>query len=537
MTSRLAILTLAGLVTACTDPADPTVDASPLADLAVDTVVADAGPTGPFTIVVLPDTQFYAQAFPAIFKAQTDWILAHREDQRIAFVLHEGDIVNFDFDEQWAVAAQSLHTLDGKVPYVLAAGNHDLSWKGGRLSRDADLMNHYFPASALAALPWPTGTFEPGRVESHYQVLEAAGSRWLVLALEYGPRDAVVEWADEVLTRYADLPAIVVTHAFLSDIHGRYNRTNKQPFWPCHDRMDLGGCNDGEDLWQKLLSRHDNVVFVFSGHVLHPGAGRLTSLHPSGRHTHQMLANYQTCADLPCTIPGSNTVTKGGDGFMRLVRVDPQARTATVETFSPSENLSRSEDAHRFVLSLDAQPGAPLTALAPRPPAKADVRPPPPRSAVGEVGRGASILVDRASQRPAIPEDRRPPPSLPQPADASGEGPEPRRCDGVQVILQGVEATGTAGSARRVRACLGGACETFAVDPSSLTCRPARAQGRVTCANDEGTLRLFFFAGLSAQQRVMVTAEDARGRRVFSADRTVAARHDGRCWSAVQLLR
>jgi len=481
---------LAALSSACVDPADPVVDAAAGADAWwADLAGAGGTPPGPFTIVVLPDTQFYAQAFPEIFKAQTDWILAHREDQRIAFVLHEGDIVNFDFDEQWAVAAQSLHALDGKVPYVLAAGNHDLSWKGGRLSRDADLLNHYFPASSLATLPWPTGTFEPGRMESHYQVLEAFGARWLVLALEHGPRDAVVEWADEVLSRHADLPAIVVTHAYLSDIFGRYNRTNKQPFWPCHDRMDLGGCNDGEDLWQKLLSRHDNVVFVFSGHVLHPGAGRLTSDHPSGRHTHQMLANYQTCADLPCTNPATGKATRGGDGFLRLVRIDPVARTATVETYSPYLNEKKTDDAHAFVLPLDAEPFTPRAAFAPRPRARAPLSP-----------------------------------TRPQP------------CDGVQVILQGVEATGTAASARQVRACLGGACESFTIDPDSLVCRPARPQGRISCANDEGLLRLFFFAGLSGRQRVRVTAEGAAGQRVFSADRTVAARSDGRCWTAVQPL-
>jgi 3',5'-cyclic AMP phosphodiesterase CpdA len=480
---------LALLAIACTDPTDdPIVDASVPPDAAADVAAGDGPPAAPFTIVVLPDTQFYAQAYPEIFKAQTDWILAHREDQRIAFVLHEGDIVNFDFDEQWAVAAQNLHTLDGKVPYVLAAGNHDLSWKGGRLGRDADLMNHYFPASALAALPWPTGTFEPGKIESHYQVLEAGGGRWLVLSLEYGPRDAVVEWADQVLTQYADLPAIVLTHAYLSDIFGRYNRTNKQPFWPCGDRMDLGGCNDGEDLWRKALSRHDNVMFVFSGHVLHPGAGRLTSDHPSGRRTHQMLANYQTCADVPCKNPVTGKMTQGGDGFLRLVRIDPAARTATVETYSPYLDEWKTDDAHKFVLPLDPQPFAPLAA-APLPRARAPL-------------------------------------SRPQPS-----------CDGVQVILEGVEAIGTATSARRVRACLDGACESFTIEPDSLRCLPGRAQSRVSCANDEGMLRLFFFERLSARQRITVSAEDGQGQRIFAAERMITARRDGRCWTAVQPLR
>jgi len=492
--SRPPLWSLLVLVPACTDPADPVVPPDPPdAALRVDAAVdrpppRDAGPPLPFTIVVLPDTQFYSEAFPDVWKAQIDWILAHREDERIAFVLHEGDIVNFDFDEQWAVASESLHALDGKVPYVLAPGNHDLTWKEGRLGRDADRFNQHFPAADLAALPWPTGSFPPGRMENHYQVLDAPGVRWLVLALEYGPRDAVVAWADEVLGRYPDLPAIVVTHAYLSDIRGRYNRTDQQPFWPCLDRMDLGGCNDGQDLWDKLISHHDNVVFVFSGHVLHPGVGRLTSEHPSGRHTHQMLANYQTCGSLPCNNPETGRATKGGDGFLRLVRVDPALRRAFVETYSPYTKTKMTDERQRFFLDLD---GAPL---------------------------GTTAAFSALPLQPVLPP------------------PRPRRCDGLHVILNGVEATGTAASAQRLRACLDGACESFTIDPTSLACRPARAQSSIGCANDEGVLRLFFFAGLSARQRVTVAAENAAGHAVFAGERMVPARRDGRCWTATATL-
>jgi Calcineurin-like phosphoesterase len=463
------------LAAACTDEAP---DAAPGA----------TAPPGPFTIVVLPDTQFYAQAYPEIFKAQVDWILGHREDERIAFVLHEGDIVNHDREEQWQVASASLHALDGKVPYVLAVGNHDLGWKEGRLVRDADLFNQHFPATDLAARPWPTGTFAPGRMENHYQVLDAAGARWLVLALEYGPRDAVVAWADEVLGRHADLPAIVLTHAYLSDIFGRYNRTNQQPFWPCRDLMDQDGCNDGEDLWQKLISRHDNVVFVFSGHVLHPGVGRLTSDHPSGRRTHQMLANYQTCGGLPCVNPQTGLETKGGDGFLRLVRVDPILRRALVESYSPYTDTQLTDDRQRFVLDLDGPPRAAGAALAP-------LRPP-----------------------------------------AVVAPPRPRGCDGLHVVLEGVEATGTPASARRVRACLDGACERFTIDPTTLACRPARPQSRISCVNEEGRLRLFFFAGLSARQKVAVSADDATGRAAYAVERMVPAHRAGGCWSALATL-
>ena len=81
--------------------------------------------------MVLPDTQYYAASFPDIFMKQTSWIVENRDAQQIAFVLHTGDIVDSDVPAQWTVASNSLHMLDGVVPYVIAAGNHDyaeLAW-------------------------------------------------------------------------------------------------------------------------------------------------------------------------------------------------------------------------------------------------------------------------------------------------------------------------------------------------------------------------------------------------------------------------
>ena len=42
---------------------------------------------------MLPDTQHYSEAFPAIFTSQTQWIVDNKEARNIVFVTHEGDIV------------------------------------------------------------------------------------------------------------------------------------------------------------------------------------------------------------------------------------------------------------------------------------------------------------------------------------------------------------------------------------------------------------------------------------------------------------
>ena len=47
----------------------------------------------PFTIAVLPDTQFYSESFPSIFNAQTDWIVAQRQARNIVFATQLGDLV------------------------------------------------------------------------------------------------------------------------------------------------------------------------------------------------------------------------------------------------------------------------------------------------------------------------------------------------------------------------------------------------------------------------------------------------------------
>ena len=58
---------------------------------------APANGADPFTVVVLPDTQYYTQADDRndlYFKGQTNWIVNNRQNLNLAFVLHVGDIQN-----------------------------------------------------------------------------------------------------------------------------------------------------------------------------------------------------------------------------------------------------------------------------------------------------------------------------------------------------------------------------------------------------------------------------------------------------------
>jgi hypothetical protein len=323
----------------------------------------DGGLGGGYSIVVLPDTQFYASRWPDIFAAQTQWIIENRQTEGIAFVLHTGDIVDVDDPIQWDRASQSLHVLDGQVPYVITAGNHDYKTFADRMG----MGSIYFPVSGFAASSWFRGTFEPEHIENSYSVFNIGAEQWLVIALEFGPRDEALAWADAILKQHSDAPAIVITHAYLAHDGQRYDHTNPaSPRFNPHDYAMAGqpasSINDGEEMWRKLIAPNSNVKLVFSGHDvsgvnLPPGtAALLTSTRPDGTRVHQVLANYQTCLGPPCETFSDGTTTQtvhGGDGYLRLLRFSPTDHTISVRTYSPYVDRSLSDPANQFVLDMN----------------------------------------------------------------------------------------------------------------------------------------------------------------------------------------
>ncbi|MEE2639117.1 MAG: metallophosphoesterase, partial [Planctomycetota bacterium] len=72
----------------------------------------DSNTGKPFTIAVLPDTQFYCDTrlklsakwgngdLRRYFFKQTEWVLANQERLNIAFLVHEGDLVQTDAPEE-----------------------------------------------------------------------------------------------------------------------------------------------------------------------------------------------------------------------------------------------------------------------------------------------------------------------------------------------------------------------------------------------------------------------------------------------------
>lgn len=296
---------------------------------------------GSWSLVLLPDTQCYSEKYPGLFLLQTRWIAKNKDKYNIRYVVGLGDVTNDNSDAQWRHAREAVGELDGAVPYALAAGNHDFSPHGDPSGKTG--LNTIFPASKFQK--WPTfgGVMEEGTIQNSYHLFSAGGADWLILVLEWAPRDATVRWANDVLAKYPQRKAILVTHAFLYSDDSRYDfaKKGKSQAWSPHEyrKEKKSGTNDGEELWQKIV-RKNNVVLALNGHVLNDGLGFRSDKNDRGSIVHQMLVNYQIRP-------------LGGEGYLRILEFQPDGRTVHVKSYSPLYDKYLGDKANQFSFKLD----------------------------------------------------------------------------------------------------------------------------------------------------------------------------------------
>ena len=308
---------------------------------------------GSWTLVVLPDTQRYtvAKTDPGLktFSTMTRWIADNKDALNIKFVLHEGDITGGNTDATWKVASEAMGILEkAGIPYSLTTGNHDHdTWTPAfqnSPSRDT-LLNNYFPTSRHQKMSTFGGTFEQGKTQNNYHLFTAGDKDYLTLALEYGPRDETIAWADKILKKYPKRIAIIVTHVYTYSDGTRYDWAAKKTaqkynphcksygFSTPHDGSE--NVNDGEQLWQKLVSKNRNVSIVLSGHVAW-AAARQKSIGEHGQVVHEILAAYH---DPP-------------QGWLRLLEFLPDGRTVRVKTYSPKLEKYMTDSVNQFTFQI-----------------------------------------------------------------------------------------------------------------------------------------------------------------------------------------
>jgi parallel beta-helix repeat protein len=261
-----------------------------------------------FTIVALPDTQYYSEAWPLIFENQTNWIVQNENAQNIVFVTHLGDIVDWYPDNnQWQNANIAMSILDNKVPYTVIPGApHDMP-----SNTSAPDYEKYFPASRFEGYSYWGGSYDPSPSTSsspnmnNYQLFSWGGMNFITLSLQYNPPADVLSWADNVLDNYKNRRAIISTHSYLN---------------PDNTLTSDGGQN----IHDSVVVQENSVFLVLCGHqVGSNGLGEAERIETIGNRTvYQLLSDYQA-------------IDNGGFGYLRIIEFVPSENTIYVKTYSP----------------------------------------------------------------------------------------------------------------------------------------------------------------------------------------------------------
>ena len=206
-----------------------------------------------YSFAIVGDPQDINLNAPENFHKIYDWIVDNKDYKKIAYTIGLGDITNNDTDAEWGRARDSFEQMEqAGMRHTQVRGNHDSLNKFENFFKD-DL---YYKEDIA-------GYYEDGKVANCYRVFKVGSIDYLVLALDYGPSNGALEWANEVVSSHPYHNVIVVTHGYL--FRDGTTLDKNDPLTPSVSNSD--DINDGEEIWQKFVKKHANITIVISGHT------------------------------------------------------------------------------------------------------------------------------------------------------------------------------------------------------------------------------------------------------------------------------
>jgi len=183
-----------------------------------------------FTFAQITDTQFSGSS--SVFENTTLWLAQKRN---VSFVVHTGDIVNDPSDEEsWKNAYDYMHQLDNKCAWAVIAGDNDVSrWN----QVDLENFEKYFGSNS----------------SDQYFIIQG---KLLFILFSWINVDGSIskerlEWMDNILEMYSNLPAVICLHPTLFGL-------------PLITNI-VGTPNEAE-IWTHI-DKHENVIMILSGHM------------------------------------------------------------------------------------------------------------------------------------------------------------------------------------------------------------------------------------------------------------------------------
>lgn len=280
-------------------------------------------------------------------ESMINWIIGNREEQKINYVITLGDLTQQSYTAEWDYVRDQFYRLYGVVPFMLTPGNHDrrdpevkqMTEHGYDIWPEELRKNAYFHEIFGDEIyrSQIDGNMYDWDMANTYKAFTVGDVKYLLLSLDYGASDEMLEWASGIVEQYKDHRVIVVTHAYLYrdgttvDAYDTYAAT----------RVD-GGVNDADEIWEKFASKHENISLVISGHDPWDHIVRTESVGDNGNVVNQLLVDPQ----------GMDAYMPHCAGMIAMLYFSEDGNRITVRYYSPVNNRYGSEKS-QFTFTLN----------------------------------------------------------------------------------------------------------------------------------------------------------------------------------------
>lgn len=304
-----------------------------------DRAFADAD-TYDFALQHITDTQYISRDDPAVYSTMTQWTADNADELKIDYSMHTGDLIqswispgrpDAQARKEFEAASDSMRILeDANIAHGVLPGNHDNIWNAagklvpGEHEKNHALYNEYFGPQRYRDKPYWGESHTEEDNSAHYDLVDIAGAKFLMLFIGYNPPEKVMQWAERVLDDHPDRNVVIGTHYYLDEQGGK-------------KLMGFGdiGSSSGQQIWNRLVEPNESVFLVLSGHVDGQVAVVDEDVGETDRTVVQLLADYQYFE-----VDGERTT-----GFQRLLQLDIDGGKMAVTTHSPALN---SFDVHNY---------------------------------------------------------------------------------------------------------------------------------------------------------------------------------------------
>lgn len=266
-----------------------------------------AAAEGVETVAWMSDTQHYANyhinmKVPAeIYKTMTGFLRDKADQMHLVYVVHTGDLVHVNGDEQnWKNAREAMDLIRD-IPTGVLAGNHDMAQKGGGYKN----YGKYFGEKQYNQQACYGESFENNR--GHYDLLTICGREYIFVYMSHAPDKKAIQFIIKSFQKYPDRVGFLCVHDFITT-EGTLSEAGKQ-------------------LREQVVAKCPNVYMVLCGHRY--GLYTLEDAFDDDgdgvkeRTVYEIMMNYQAAGDI------------GGGGYLRLMQFDEAAHEIRCINYSP----------------------------------------------------------------------------------------------------------------------------------------------------------------------------------------------------------